>query len=322
MKKALITGTNGQDGSYLAELLLSGGYEVYGTIRKHTVDTLDTDKIDHIKSDLTLQYVDVTDSVEIDSFIRSVKPDEIYHLASMFQVRESFERPLFALRSITVSTLNILESLKSHVPHARLCYASSGSIYGRNGLMSQSEASPTYPVSPYAIAKLAAHHFIQQYRESFNLFTVNSISFGHESPRSSSAFVIKKIVEGAVAISKGELDKLRLGNIHSQRDWGHAKDYVRAMYLMLQYSTPQDFICATGIAHSVEDVCRYTFDLLGMDYADYIVSDPKFMRPNDSDLTRGNASKLEDLTGWAPSYTFTSMIDEMVEDALRTLGDK
>jgi len=314
MKKALITGINGQDGSYLAELLLEKGYEVFGGIRRNSVQAHETSRINHILNDLSIEYVDVGDSISVDNLIRSVQPDEVYHLASMSHVGISFTQPIYTLESVLVSTVNILHAIKNLAPQAKFYQACSSEIFGNASSTDfQNEHSPKNPVSPYGIAKLATYHFVRQYRNSFNIFAANGILFNHESPRRGEAFVTQKIVLGAHNIANNLTDKLELGNLKSKRDWGHAKDYTKAMWLILQHDVPDDFVCATGKVHSIEDVCSYVFEKYGLDYKDHVTTSNKFLRPEDLTYLRGDSTKAKETLGWKANYSFHDLLDEMID---------
>jgi GDPmannose 4,6-dehydratase len=314
-KNALITGINGQDGSYLAELLLEKGYEVYGTIRRNSTKKTETSRIDHIINDLYLEYVDVTDSTAVSSCVFKAQPDEIYHLAAMSDVGISFDQPFYTVENITLGTLNLLEAAKNCGHNVKFYQASTSEIYGNNGCTEQTELTEKSPVSPYGIAKLAAYHFVQVYRRSYNMFASNGILFNHESPRRGENFVTAKIVKGAIDIYKGYANELHLGNLDSVRDWGHAKDYVQAMYLILQHDKPDDFVCATNIIHTVRDVCDYVFKSLDLgDYQKFVKSTSPNIRPLDLVHLKGNPSKAETELGWKREYTFETLLDEMIKE--------
>lgn len=318
MKKALITGITGQDGSYLAELLLGKGYRVVGVIRRHSSPEFQTNRIDHLISDsnLTLEYGDVTDLVSLMNICREYNPHEIYHLAAQSHVKISFGQPSFTTDTIAVGTLNILEAARATCPDARIYLAGSSEMYGNeydeDGF--RRETTIMKPVSPYGCSKVYAFHLGRTYRESYDMFICNGILFNHESPRRGFNFVTNKIVEGAIKCKNGLAIHLPLGNLEATRDWGHAKDYVKAMWLMLQHDTPDDYVCATGESHSVRDLCKLVFSKLGMDYADFVTIDPKYYRPLELHDLKGDASKAEKSLNWSREYTFESMIDEMIRD--------
>ncbi len=314
-KTALITGINGQDGSYLAELLLSKGYEVHGVLKRNSVAENQTARLDSIFDKLTLHYGDLNDLSSLISILQKSKPDEVYSLAAQSHVRISFDMPIYTAATTGMGILNLLEACRLTCPEAKIYQASSSEMFGNmidvDGF--QRETTPMNPVSPYGCAKVFAYNISRNYRNSYNMFISNGILFNHESPRRGSNFVTSKIVKGAVAIKNGLTDELRLGNLDATRDWGHAKDYVKAMWLMLQHDQPDDFVCSTGISNSVRDCCECVFDRLGMDYRDYVKIDPKYFRPEELEHLKGDATKIKDVLGWKPEYDFRSMMNEMVE---------
>ena len=314
MKKALITGINGQDGSYLAEFLLSMGYEVHGMLRRNSVSENQTSRLTSCYEDLKLYYGDVNDLSSMISIIKKSKPDEIYNLAAQSHVRISFDIPLETAAVTGLGVLNVLEACKLIDTNIKLYQASSSEMFGNNidedGF--QRETTPLNPVSPYGCAKVFAYNICKNYRNAYDMFICNGILFNHESPRRGSNFVTEKIVKGAVNIKMGKQEKLYMGNLEARRDWGHAKDYVKAMWMMLQNDTPKDYVCATGISHSVRDLCEYVFGKLGMDYRDYVVIDEKYKRPEELNDLKGDSSKLRSELGWKPEYTFEMMLDEMI----------
>lgn len=316
-KKALITGINGQDGSYLTEFLLDRGYEVHGILKRNSIAENQTERLNHIYNRIknTLHYADVTDISSLYRVINSVKPDEIYNLAAQSHVRISFDQPIYTANATGLSTLNLLEVVKEICPSTKVYQASSSEMFGNcideDGY--QRETTPMHPVSPYGCAKVFGYNIAKNYRHSYNLFVSNGILFNHESPRRGTNFVTNKVVKQAVKIKYGLSDKLALGNLDASRDWGHAKDYVEAMWLILQQDKPDDYVCSTGVSHTVRDLCQYVFNSLGMNYTDYVVQDSKFLRPEELDHLKGDSSKLRINTGWKPKYTFESMLDEMIE---------
>ena len=315
-KKALITGISGQDGAYLSKYLFENDYEVYGTLRRHSVPENQTvrleDTYDEIKNNLF--YSDLTDFTSLIRIIKKIKPDEIYNLGAQSHVKVSFDTPLYTTETIVNGTLNLLEAIRMENKNIRFYQASSSEMFGNNidndGF--QRESTPMAPVSPYGAAKLCAFNNIQVYRKSYNIFASNGILFNHESPLRGTSFVTNKIAKGAVLIKKGLSENLILGNLSASRDWGHAKDYVKAMHLILQNETPDDFVCSTGETHTVQEFCDYVFKKLDLDKK-YIVTDQKYMRPYELDILKGDSSKLRQATGWKPEYTFESMVDEMIQ---------
>lgn len=312
-RRALITGIAGQDGSYLAELLLGKGYEVYGILPRRSTPHTQTLRIDHIGDQLHLEYGDVLDLASVYRVMDLVKPDEIYHLAAQSHVGISFTEPIHTTSVISLGTLNMLTATTQSAPAARFYHAASSEMFGNTPDYPISERSPMSPCSPYAAAKLQAYHLTQIYRESYGLFAVNGILFNHESPRRGLNFVTAKVVKGALDIKYGQRDTLLLGNLDASRDWGHAADYVHAMWLMLQQDEPDDFVIATGREVTVRDLCRYTFDKLGVgDYEGYVLSDARYRRPYELEHLCGNPEKARRVLGWRPNYTFEQLIDEMI----------
>ena len=315
-KVALITGINGQDGSYLAEFLLEKGYEVWGTIKRNSVAENQTSRLDEIYPQLLgkLQYADLTDLASLVSVIQQCKPDEIYNLAAQSHVRISFDQPIYTAQATGVGTLNLLEAVRLTKPDAKIYQASSSEMFGNNidedGF--QRETTPMNPVSPYGCAKVYSYNICRNYRNSYGMFVANGILFNHESPRRGTNFVTNKVVKTAVEIKKGLRDKLTLGNLEATRDWGHAKDYVEAMWRILQLEQPDDFVCATGKSHSVQDLVEYTFNKLDLDWKQYVTTDAKYLRPEELKDLKGDSTKLRAL-GWKPNYTFETMIDEMIK---------
>jgi GDPmannose 4,6-dehydratase len=316
-KIALITGINGQDGSYLAEFLLNKGYEVWGTIKRNSVAENQTSRLDEIYPQLLgrLQYADLTDLASLISVIQQCKPDEIYNLAAQSHVRISFDQPIYTAQATGVGTLNLLEAVRLTKPDAKIYQASSSEMFGnsidKDGF--QRESTPMNPVSPYGCAKVYSYNICRNYRNSYGMFISNGILFNHESPRRGTNFVTNKVVKTAVEIKKGLRNELRLGNLDATRDWGHAKDYVEAMWLILQQDKADDFVCSTGISHSVKDLVEYTFNKLDLDWKQYVKQDEKYLRPEELTDLKGDSTKLRQTTGWNPVYTFELMIDEMVD---------
>lgn len=323
MKKALITGISGQDGSYLAEFLLDKGYEVHGIVRRNSVAENQTHRLGTCHEKLKMYYGDITDLSSLINIFQQVKPDEIYSLAAQSHVRISFDTSVYTATTTGLGVLNILEAARLVHPSAKIYQASSSEMFGNtiddDGF--QRETTPMNPVSPYGCAKVFAYNIARNYRHAYDMFISNGILFNHESPRRGSNFVTSKIIKGACAIKTGKQDKLVLGNLDATRDWGHAKDYVRAMWMMLQEDTSDDFVCSTGISHSVRDCCEYAFDKLGMNYKDHVVVDEKYFRPEELHDLKGDSTKLRTKLNWKPEYTFESMLDEMVDVELTKLKE-
>ena len=314
-KVALITGINGQDGSYLAELLLDKGYEVHGILKRNSVAENQTARIqvyDKIKDNLT--YADMTDLASLNRVLAKVQPDEIYNLAAQSHVRISFDQPIYTANAVAIGTLNLLEATLATCKNTKIYQASSSEMFG-NSIDEdrfQRETTPMNPVSPYGCAKVFGYNITRNYRNSYGMFVSNGILFNHESPRRGTNFVTNKVVKEAVKIFYGQSTELRLGNLEATRDWGHAKDYVEAMWRILQLEEPNDFVCATGVSHSVKELCEYVFSKLGLNYEDYVKLDMKFLRPEELTDLKGDPSKLTKATGWTPTYTFETMLDEMI----------
>jgi GDPmannose 4,6-dehydratase len=314
-KIALITGINGQDGSYMAEFLLQKGYKVHGTLKRNSVAENQTSRLESIYNKVNLHYADLTDLSSLISVIQKVNPDEIYNLAAQSHVRISFDQPLYTANVTGIGTLNMLEAVKLIKPNTKVYQASSSEMFGNSidGDGYQRESTPMNPVSPYGCAKVFSYNICRNYRNSYNMKIWNGILFNHESPRRGTNFVTNKVVKAAVRISLGLQENLHLGNLDATRDWGHAKDYVEAMWMMLQTDKPDDYVCSTGISHSVKDLCEYTFSSLGLDFHDYVIVDEKHFRPEELYNLKGDSSKLRDELNWKPKYTFETMLDEMIE---------
>tara|TARA_B100000282_G_scaffold270059_1_gene223856 strand:- start:63 stop:1031 length:969 start_codon:yes stop_codon:yes gene_type:complete len=314
-KRALITGVGGQDGSYLSEHLLSMGYEVHGMIRRHSVAQNQDSRINHITEGIKTYYGDLLDYPSIIRIMNEVQPDEIYNLGAMSHVRISFDVPSFTIQTNALGVLNMLEAYRTICPKAKFYQASSSEMFGNSvdddGV--QRLTTPMNPVSPYGCAKVMGYNLVRHYRNAYKLHACNGILFNHESPRRGINFVTNKVVKTAVEIKKGLKDKLELGNMDSFRDWGHSKDYVRAMHLIVNHHEPDEFIVATGETHSVRDLCETVFTKLDLDYRDYVVQNPKYMRPEELKYLKGDSSKSREVLGWEPEYTFSSMMDEMIE---------
>jgi len=314
-KIALITGINGQDGSYLTEFLLEKGYEVHGTLKRNSVSENQTSRLNNVYDNIKLHYADLTDLSSLVRVISEVKPIEIYNLAAQSHVRISFDQPLYTANVTGVGTLNLLEAVKLIKPNTKIYQASSSEMFGNSidedGF--QRETTSMNPVSPYGCAKVFSYNICRNYRNSYDMFISNGILFNHESPRRGTNFVTNKVCKEAVKIKLGLSNELKLGNLDATRDWGHAKDYVRAMWEILQLDTPDDFVCSTGISHSVQDLCEYVFGKLELDWKEYVKQDEKFLRPEELHNLKGDSSKLIKTTGWSHDYTFESMLDEMIE---------
>lgn len=317
MKKALITGINGQDGSYLAEFLLEKGYEVWGILKRNSVAENQTYRLDAIYGNprLRLEYADITDLASLVRVLQQSQPDEIYNLAAQSHVRISFDQPIYTAQATAIGTLNLLEAIRLICPKARMYQASSSEMFGNSidadGF--QREDTPLMPVSPYACAKVFAYNICRNYRNSYQMYISNGILFNHESPRRGTNFVTNKVAKEAVKIKLGLSDKLVLGNMQSTRDWGHAKDFVKAMWMILQAETPDDFVCSTGVSHSVQYLVEYVFGRLGLDMNQYVSVSERYFRPEELHHLRGDCTKLKQTVGWEPLYTFESMMDEMCD---------
>ncbi len=321
-KRALITGISGQDGSYLAEHLLDNNYEVHGVVRRHSVAENQDIRIKELNGRINTFYGDLLDVPSLMRIFNEVKPDEIYNLGAMSHVRISFDMPSFTIQTNALGVLNMLEMYRTIVPEAKFYQASSSEMFGNSvdedG--SQRLTTPMRPVSPYGCAKLLGFNLVRHYREAYNLHACNGILFNHESPRRGSNFVTNKVVKTAVEIKLGMRDKLELGNLDSYRDWGHSKDYVKAMHMIVNYERPDEWIVSTGETHSVRDLCKYVFDKLGMDYKDYIVQNPIYMRPEELNYLKGDSTRTREVLGWEPEYTFETLMDDMIDSWLTKLG--
>jgi len=317
-KKALITGINGQDGSYLTEFLLEKDYEVFGTLKRNSVVENQTSRLGDIFSNINLEYADLTDMSSIARLVKSVKPSEIYNLGAQSHVKISFDQPLYTTNTIVSGTLNLLESIRLFDTSIRFYQASSSEMFGNSidtdGF--QREDTPMHPVSPYGCAKLFGYNIVRNYRHSYKLFLSNGILFNHESPRRGLNFVTNKVVNEAVKIKLNLSNSLELGNLQASRDWGHAKDYVEAMHLILTHDKPDDFVCSTGISHTVQELVDYTFDKLDLDPKDYVSTNAKYLRPEELSHLKGDSSKIRKELKWEPEYTFETMLDDMIEARL------
>lgn len=328
-KRALITGITGQDGSYLSEFLLEQGYEVHGIIRR--TSTFNTDRIDHIYEDphkegvrLFLHYGDLTDGTTLRRILEEVQPIEIYNLGAQSHVRVSFDSPEYTVDAVGVGTLRLLEAIRDYQKRTgievRFYQAGSSEMYGLVQAVPQSETTPFYPRSPYACAKVYAHWQTVNYRESYNLFACNGILFNHESPRRGETFVTRKITRAVAQIVAGKQKKLYMGNLDAKRDWGYAKDYVRAMWLMLQQDQPDDYVIATGETHSVKEFLELAFNHVNLNWEDYVEFDPRYLRPAEVELLIGDSTKAQQKLGWKPAVTFEGLVGLMVEADLQALG--
>lgn len=312
MKRALITGITGQDGSYLAELLLSKGYKVYG-IRRRTSDNR-YGNVEHIKDQIEFIYADMTD---LPSLIRAVEisqPDEVYNLAAQSFVQTSWEQPILTAEIDALGVTNLLEAIRMVKPDARFYQASTSEMFGKVQEIPQKETTPFYPRSPYGVAKVYGHWITVNYRESYGMYAVSGILFNHESPRRGLEFVTRKVTDAVVRIKLGLQKELRMGNLDAKRDWGFAGDYVRAMWLMLQQDEPDDYVIATGKTRTVRELVETAFNIVGLNYEDYVVVDPKFIRPAEVDILVGDPSKAKKKLGWEPTVTFEEMIEMMIEE--------
>ena len=313
-KKAFITGIAGQDGSYLAEHLLDLGYEVHGIIRRNSVPENQQTRLEGVRGNIHISYGDLLDQSSIEHLLDKVQPDEIYNIAAQSHVRISYDIPQFTAQTNALGVLNVLEAYRRSCPTSKFYQASSSEMFGSavddDGY--QRETTRMNPVSPYGCTKVFGYNIVRNYRNAYKLHASNGILFNHESPRRGSNFVTNKVVKTAVEIYLGQAKDLVLGNLDAYRDWGHSKDYVKAMHLILQQPEAGDWVVATGETRSVRDMCEYVFSKLGMDYNNYVKQDPKFLRPEELPYLKGDSSRIRAL-GWTPEYTFETMMDEMVE---------
>lgn len=322
MKRALITGITGQDGSYLSELLLEKGYEVHGLIRPSTTRAA-PELIAHLLDRITLHEGDLTDQNSVMKIVRDVKPHEIYNLAAQSHVGKSFDVPGLTADATAKGFLNVLESARQCAPsfQTKIYQASTSELFGnviRDSTLELDETTSFEPASPYAVSKLFSHHMARVYRQSYNMFVCCGILFNHESPRRGKDFVTQKVCRAAVDIKRGKIPHLTLGNVHAWRDWGHAKDYVRGMHMMMQHSQPDDFVLATGVAHSVEELVDVAFKYAGLDPKVHLKTNSANVRPNDVHYLVGNASKARTVLGWKPEIDFETMIREMIDEYERS----
>ena len=317
MPTALITGITGQDGSYLAEFLLEQGYEVVGLVRR--TSTVNFQRIQHIQKRLTLVSGDLLDQASLISVLQEYRPEEIYNLAAQSFVPTSWSQPVFTGEVTALGVTRLLEATRQVDPDARFYQASSSEMFGKVREVPQTEATPFYPRSPYGVAKVYGHWITINYRESYDLFACSGILFNHESPRRGLEFVTRKVAHGAALIKLGMARDLRLGNLEAKRDWGYAGDYVRAMWLMLQQETPDDYVVGTGQTHSVRELCQVAFGHLGLDYQEFVKPDPRFMRPAEVDLLVSDPSKAREELGWEPAVSFEDLVVMMVDADLKRI---
>ena len=318
-KTALITGVAGQDGSYLSELLVSKGYDVHGIVRRNSIPENQDSRIKGMG--ITTHYGDLLDPYSLTRILQEVNPDEVYNLGAQSHVRISFDMPSFTIQTNALGVLNILEAIRQFNLKIKFYQASSSEMFGNSvdpdGY--QRKTTTMTPTSPYGCAKVMGYNLVRHYRAAYDMHACNGILFNHESPRRGSNFVTNKIVKGAVEIKKGKRDKLALGNLNASRDWGHSKDYVRAMYMIVNHDSPDDWVVATGQSRTIRDMCKVTFEALGLNYEDYVTVDPKFFRPQELDFLKGDSSEIREKLGWNPEYTFESMVQEMVDHWMRII---
>jgi GDPmannose 4,6-dehydratase len=320
-KTALVTGISGQDGSYLAELLVEKGYKVVGLLRRQSVAENQNSRLNiagvskDALNEVELIYSDLLDESSIFNVVQKYKPNEIYNLAAMSHVRISYDVPAFTIKTNSLGVLNLLEAIRNFSPESKFYQASSSEMFGNSidGDGIQRINTPMHPVSPYGCSKLLAHRLTIHYRQAYKLHLTSGILFNHESPRRGSNFVTNKVVKGAVMIKKGMLNSLEMGNLDASRDWGHSYDYVRAMFLIMQHQTPRDWVVATGKTRSVRDLCEYVFEKLNLDYQNFVKLNPKFLRSEELNFLKGDSMEVREKLGWQPTYTFESMIDEMLD---------
>jgi GDPmannose 4,6-dehydratase len=310
-KRALITGITGQDGSYLAELLLSEGYDVYGVVRRASTENYE--RIEHLRGQITLLQADLLDQSSLVQAIRESNPTELYNLAAQSFVPTSWAQPVLTAEFTAIGVTKVLEAMRAVNPEIRFYQASSSEMYGKVLEVPQSEDTPFYPRSPYGVAKVYGHYITVNYRESYNLHASSGILFNHESPRRGLEFVTRKVTDGVSRIKLGLATELRMGNLDSQRDWGFAGDYVKAMWLMLQQDTPDDYVVATGETHTVKELVQLAFDRVGLDWEKYVVIDPRFIRPAEVDLLIGQPAKANKVLGWVPETSFPTLVNMMVD---------
>ncbi|MFM7187446.1 MAG: GDP-mannose 4,6-dehydratase [Armatimonadota bacterium] len=319
-KRALITGITGQDGSYLAELLLSEGYEVFGVVRRASTENYE--RIEHLRGKITLLQADLLDQSSLVQVIRESNPTELYNLAAQSFVPTSWAQPVLTAEFTAIGVTKVLEAMRAVNPEIRFYQASSSEMFGKVLEVPQSEETPFYPRSPYGVAKVYGHYITVNYRESYNLHASSGILFNHESPRRGLEFVTRKVTDGVARVKLGLATELRMGNLDAQRDWGFAGDYVHAMWLMLQQDTPDDYVVATGETHTVKELVQLAFDRVGLDWEKYVVIDPRFIRPAEVDLLIGQPAKANKVLGWVPETSFQSLVNMMVDSDMDRLSSR
>ncbi len=319
MKKAFITGIGGQDGSYLAEYLIKLGYEVHGIVRRNSTPENQDLRLSNVEDKIHTYYGDLLDQGGVEKLLDQIQPDEIYNIAAQSHVRISFDIPQFTVQTNALGVLNMLEAYRRSCPNAKFYQARSSEMFGLSVEEDnfQRETTMMNPVSPYGCSKVFGYNIVRNYRRAYDLHATNGILFNHESPRRGSNFVTNKVAKAAAKIKLGLQDKLELGNMDSYRDWGHSKDYVRAMHLMLQHDKPGDWIVSTMETHSVREMCELVFNHLGLNYKDYVVQNPKFLRPEELPYLRGDSTKIRTELGWKPTYSFKEMMEEMADHWLK-----
>ena len=317
MKKALVTGVTGQDGSYLAEFLLEQNYEVIGMVRR--TSTVNFDRIRHLRDDIELVYGDLLDQVSLIDILREYEPDEVYNLAAQSFVPTSWKQPVFTAEASALGVTRMLEAIRTVNPDIKFYQASSSEMFGKVVEVPQNEKTRFYPRSPYGVAKVYGHYITVNYRESYGLFACSGILFNHGSPRRGLEFVERKVAHGAVRIKLGLAEELRLGNLDAERDWGYAGDYVMAMWTMLQQPEPDDYVVGTGVTHSVRELCQVAFGYLGLNWENYVVSDPKFLRPAEVDQLVADPRKARKVLGWEPKASFEELVHMMVDADIEAL---
>ena len=315
--KALITGITGQDGSYLADLLLEKGYEVYGVVRRASTENFE--RINHIRDDVTLVQADLLDQLSLNKIVREILPDEIYNLAAQSFVPTSWDQPILTSEFTALGVTRVLEAIRASGKKIKFYQASSSEMFGKVRETPQSESTPFYPRSPYGVSKVYGHFITVNYRESYDLYAVSGILFNHESPRRGYEFVTRKITDCVARIKLGKAKELRLGNLEAKRDWGYAGDYVNAMWMMLQREEPRDYVIGTGRTHKVRDFCRIAFEHVGLNYEDYVKKDPRFYRPAEVDILVADNTKALTELGWEIKVSFEELVVMMVDEDIRRL---